>query len=270
MLPLNRLGFFQSLRNHLTPVGKIDITINWTVGEPLVMKDGVKDGLARLIVSDVELRVPRIEFQPSSLKAILADFNKPKSWTYLSETTVRSPLLNDRSGVYKIVNQLMRPKYLFVWFVSNATQEGDDVGKTDKYLPETIKLGVVSAQVEVDNGYYIPSTPTNPKNKTIIEYHTPLEYTGLSLGSGEGSFFDHTNGPYLTLQKYAKCYPYLFYDIDAGKKGFTETPSSISFHYSLDTPGTGYYIHALVLSERTIEMGTQGGVVRMIEGSRVG
>ena len=96
------------------------------------MKDGVKDGLARLIVGDVELRVPRIEFQPLSLKAILAEFNKQKSWTYLSETIVRSPLLNDRSGLYRIVNQLIRPKYLFVWLFSKGTKEGDDVGKTEK------------------------------------------------------------------------------------------------------------------------------------------
>ena len=90
-IPLNRYSFFEELQDRLLPNVRIELQIEMENDKNLIWRgDGQADAAAttyRLIVTRIQLYVPRLIFNSEGQKLYLENYLKPHKWTYLTETT---------------------------------------------------------------------------------------------------------------------------------------------------------------------------------------
>ena len=90
-IPLNRYSFFEELHDKLLPNVRIELQIEIENDKNLIWRgDGQADAAGttyRLIVTRLQLYVPRMIFNSEGQKLYLENYLKPHKWTYLTETT---------------------------------------------------------------------------------------------------------------------------------------------------------------------------------------
>ena len=90
-IPLNRYSFFEELHDKLLPNVRIELQIEMENDKNLIWRgDGQADAAGttyRLIVTRIQLYVPRIIFNSEGQKMYLENYLKPHKWSYLTETT---------------------------------------------------------------------------------------------------------------------------------------------------------------------------------------
>ena len=93
-IPLNRYSFFEELQDKLLPNMKIDLNIEFDDDKNLIWRrEGGADANGtsyRLIITRLQLFVPRLVFNSEGQKLYMENYLKPYKWTYLKETVFTS------------------------------------------------------------------------------------------------------------------------------------------------------------------------------------
>ena len=122
-IPLNRYSFFESLENKLLPNTKIELDIEFDNDKNLIWRQGAADAAGttyRLIVTRLQLFLPRLVFNSEGQKLYMENYLKPYKWTYLKETVFTSNLSTQSSVHFRITNRISKPRHVFVFFINNA------------------------------------------------------------------------------------------------------------------------------------------------------
>ena len=105
-IPLNRYSFFDELQDKLLPNVSIELQIEMENDKNLIWRVGAADAAGttyRLIVTRLQLYVPRMIFNSEGQKLYLENYLKPHKWTYLTETTYNEEPTLDPSRVFRDV-----------------------------------------------------------------------------------------------------------------------------------------------------------------------
>ena len=122
-IPLNRYSFFDSLEDKLLPNTKIELNIEFDNDKNLIWRQGAADAAGttyRLIVTRLQLFLPRLVFNSEGQKLYMENYLKPYKWIYLKETVFNSNLSTQSSGHLRITNGISKPRHVFVFFINNA------------------------------------------------------------------------------------------------------------------------------------------------------
>ena len=122
-IPLNRYSFFEALEDKLLPNTKIKLNIEFDNDKNLIWRQGAADGDAtsyRLIITRLQLFVPRLVFNLEGQKLYLENYLKPYKWTYLKEVVFTSNVSKQSSGHFRITNGISKPRHVFVFIINNA------------------------------------------------------------------------------------------------------------------------------------------------------
>ena len=87
-IPLNRYSFFEELQDRLLPNVRIEIQIEMENDKNLIWRGDAQADAAgttyRLIITRLQLFVPRMTFNAEGQKLYLENYLKPHKWTYLT------------------------------------------------------------------------------------------------------------------------------------------------------------------------------------------
>ena len=111
-IPLNRYSFFEELQDKLLPNVKIELQIEMENDKNLFWRGKLANGTDpaadaagtsyRLIVTRLQLFVPRLIFNSEGQKLYLENYFKPHKWTYLTETTYNQDMRTQRIGNFNL------------------------------------------------------------------------------------------------------------------------------------------------------------------------
>ena len=83
-IPLNRYSFFEALEDKLLPNKKIELNIEFDNDKNLIWRRGAPDAADtsyRLIITRLQLFVPRLVFNSEGQKLYMENYLKPDKWT---------------------------------------------------------------------------------------------------------------------------------------------------------------------------------------------
>ena len=123
-IPLNRYSFFKALEDKLLPNTRIELNIEFDDDKNLIWRQGAADAAGtsyRLIITRLQLFVPRLVFNPEGQKLYMENNLKPYKWSYLKETVFTSNVKTQSSGHFRITHGLSKPRHVFVFFINNAS-----------------------------------------------------------------------------------------------------------------------------------------------------
>ena len=127
-IPLNRYSFFEELQDKLLPNVKIELQIEMENDKNLIWRVGAADAAGttyRLIVTRLQLFVPRLIFNSEGQKLYLENYLNPHKWTYLTETTYNQDMRTQRTGNFRLTNGILKPRHVFVFFINNANLDNE-------------------------------------------------------------------------------------------------------------------------------------------------
>ena len=119
---LNRYSFFEELQDKLLPNVRIELQIEMENDKNLIWRVGAADAAEttyRLIVTRLQLYVPRLMFNSEGQKLYLENYLKPHKWTYLKETTYNQDMRTQRTGNFRLTNGILKPRHVFIFFINN-------------------------------------------------------------------------------------------------------------------------------------------------------
>ena len=116
-LPLNRYSFFEALEDKLLPSGQVELNIDIEEDGVLTWQAGAN---CRVIITKLQLIVPRITFNADGQSLYMSQYLKPYKWTYLRENIETSNSLTQRAGHFKIPSGISKPRHIFVFIINDA------------------------------------------------------------------------------------------------------------------------------------------------------
>ena len=122
-IPLNRYSFFEELQDKLLPNMKIDLDIEFEDDNNFIWRGGAADAAGtcyRLIITRLQLFVPRLVFNSEGQKLYMENYLKPYKWTYLKEVGYTSNVMTQGTGHFRITNGIKKPRHVFVFIINNA------------------------------------------------------------------------------------------------------------------------------------------------------
>ena len=103
---------------------KIDLDIEFEDDKKLIWRQGAADAAGtsyRLIITRLQLFVPRLIFNSEGQKLYMENYLKPYKWTYLKESVFTSNISTQNSGHFRITNGIPKPRHVFVFFINKQT-----------------------------------------------------------------------------------------------------------------------------------------------------
>ena len=122
-IPLNRYSFFEELQDRLLPNVRIELQIEMENDKNLIWRTGAADAAGttyRLIVTRLQLYVPRMIFNSEGQKLYLENYLKPHKWSYLTEITYNQDMRTQCTGNFRLTNGILKPRHVFIFFINNA------------------------------------------------------------------------------------------------------------------------------------------------------
>ena len=252
-IPLNRYSFFESLEDKLLPNTKIELNIEFDNDKNLIWRQGAADAAGtsyRLIVTRLELFLPRLVFNLEGQKLYMENYLKPYKWTYLKETVFTSNLLTQRSGHFRITNGISKPRHVFVFFINNANINNQ---LQNSFLYNTFSVSTDSrtlnrCYLEVGNGNEYPDIHYKPTRV----FRDVMSYVYANN--------DYQGGTLLNISNFKTLYPFVYFDLTKQKMDIKDGVAKLSFHYDLSgQTAIDYIICGIVLSEQEAEIEKEGG-----------
>ena len=256
-IPLNRYSFFEELQDKLLPNVRIEIQIEMENDKNLIWRTGAADAAGttyRLIVTRLQLFVPRMTFNAEGQKLYLEKYLKPLKWSYLTETTYNQNMGTQRTGTFRLTNGIHKPRHVFVFFINNASL--DDQGY-NPFLYNTFSIStdprtLNDCYLEVGNGNEYPHVKYEPNLDPSRVFRDVMKYTNANN--------DLQGGTLLNISNFKSLFPFVYFDLTKQKTDLREGNTKLSFHYRLsDTTTTEYTIYGIVLSEKDAEIDKESG-----------
>ena len=256
-IPLNRYSFFEELQDKLLPNMKIDLDIEFEDDNNFIWRGGAADAAGtsyRLIITRLQLFVPRLVFNSEGQKLYMENYLKPYKWTYLKEVGYTSNVMTQGTGHFRITNGIKKPRHVFVFIINNANLNNQ---LQNPFLYNTFSVStdprtLTRCHLEVGNGNEYPRIHYKPTQDPSTVFRDVMKYVNAN---------DHLQGgTLLNITKFKELYPFTYCDLTKQKTDIKDGVTRISFHYELsDTKTTNYIIYGLVLHEEEAEIEKEGG-----------
>ena len=262
-IPLNRYSFFEELQDRLLPNIRIEIQIEMDNDKNLIWRTGAADAAGttyRLIVTKLQLYVPRMIFNAEGQKLCLENYLKPHKWTYLTETTYNQNMGTQKRGTFRLTNGIPKPRHVFIFFVNNAKLDDQ---RYNPFLYNTFDLTIDPAtpnnnrwlsqcHLEIGNGNEYPHLHYEPHLDPSRVFRDVMKYVNANN--------DLQGGTLLDISNFKKLYPFVYFDLTKQKTDLRDGNTKLSFHYTLrDTAREEYTIFGIVLSEKDAEIVKESG-----------
>ena len=256
-IPLNRYSFFEELQDKLLPNVKIELQIEMENDKNLIRRVGAADAAGttyRLIVTRLQLFVPRLMFNSEGQKLYLENYLKPHKWTYLTETTYNQDMRTQRTGNFRLTNGIMKPRHVFIFFINNANLDNQ---LQNPFLYNTFSVStdprtLDQCYLEVGNGNEYPHLKYEPTQDPSRVFRDVMKYVNANN--------DLQGGTLLNISNFKNLYPFVYFDLTKQRTDLRDGNTKLSFHYSLSgTTTTDYTIYGIVLSEKEAEIDKESG-----------
>ena len=250
-LPLNRYSFFEALERNLLPSGRMELNIEFESDANLIWQAADN---CRVILTKLQLIVPRITFNSEGQSLYVSQFLKPYKWTYLRENIERSNSTTQRSGHFKISSGISKPRHVFVFIINDASIDNQT---SNPFLYNTFSVStdprtLSNCHLEVGNGQEYPEVHYTPSTELTRVYRDVLKYVHKNSEFGEGSLINISN--------FQALFPVLYFDLTKQKKDVRDGTTKLTFRYELSgVAATAYSIYALTLYEQEAEIVQQNG-----------
>ena len=253
-IPLNRYSFFEELQDKLLPNVKIELQIEMENNKNLIWRVGAADApltTFRLIVTRLQLFVPRVIFNSEGQKLYLENYLKPHKWTYLTETTYNQDMRTQRTGNFRLTNGILKPRHVFIFFINN---ENLDNQLKNPFLYNTFNITnndrnrtLEQCYLEVGNGNEYPRIKYEPRQDPSRDFRDIMKYVNANN--------DLQGGTLLNISNFKNLYPFIYFDLTKQRTDLRDGNTKLSFHYTLsETTGIDYTIYGIVLSEKEAEI----------------
>ena len=250
-LPLNRYSFFESLELNLLPSGRLELNIELESDANLIWKSADN---CRVIITKMQLIVPRITFNSEGQSMYMNKFLKPNKWMYLRENIERSNSTTQRSGHFKISSGISKPRHVFVFIINDASIDSQT---SNPFLYNTFSVStdprtLSNCYLEVGNGQEYPEIHYTPSTELTRVFRDVLKYVHKINEYNEGSL--------LNISNFQTLFPFLYFDLTKQKTDIKDGTTKLTFRYELSgTTTTAYSIYALTLYEQEAELIQQNG-----------
>ena len=256
-IPLNRYSFFEELQDKLLPNVRIELQIEVENDKNLIWRTGAADAAGttyRLIVTRLQLYVPRMIFNSEGQKLYLENYLKPHKWTYLTETTYNQDMRTQRTGNFRLTNGILKPRHVFIFFINNANLDNQ---LSNPFLYNTFSVStdprtLDQCYLEVGNGNEYPHLKYEPTLDPSRVFRDVMKYVNANN--------DLQGGTLLDISNFKNLYPFVCFDLIKQRTDLKEGNTKLSFHYTLSgTTATDYTIYGIVLSEKDAEIDKESG-----------
>ena len=209
-IPLNRYSFFEELQDKLLPNVRIELQIEMENDKNLIWRVGAADAAGityRLIVTRLQLYVPRLIFSSESQKLYLENYLKPHKWTYLTETTYNQDIRTQRTGNFRLPNGILKPRHVFIFFINN---DNLDDQLHNPFLYNTFSVSTNSrtfdqCYLKVGNGNEYPHLKYEPTLDPSRVFRDVMKYTNANN--------DLQGGTLLNISNFKDLYPFIYFDL---------------------------------------------------------
>ena len=257
-IPLNRYSFFEELQDKLLPNVRIELQIEMENDKNLIWRgDGQADAAGttyRLIVTRLQLYVPRMIFNAEDQKLYLENYLKPHKWSYLTENTYNQDMRTQRTGNLRLTNGILKPRHLFIFFINNASLDDQ---RYNPFLYNTFSVStnpriLDQCYLEVGNGNEYPHLKYEPTLDPSRVFRDVMKYVNANN--------DLQGGTLLNISNFKDLYPFIYFDLTKQRTDLKDGNTKLSFHYTLSgTTATDYTIYGIVLSEKDAEIDKESG-----------
>ena len=252
-IPLNRYSFFEMLENELLPYTRVEMNFEIDSDGNLIWQAGAD---CRVVITRMQLYVPRITFNSRGQSAYLSEYLKPHKWTYLRENIERSNSSQQRAGYFRISSGIPKPRHVFVFIIND---ENIDSQTVNPFLYNTFSVStdprtLSNCHLEVGNGNEYPEIHYTPSTDMTRVFRDVLKYVHKNNEYGEGSL--------LNISNFKTLFPFLFFDLTKQKMDIKDGTTKLAFRCELSgTTATAYSIYALTLYEQDVELTQKDGKV---------
>ena len=246
-IPLNRYSFFEKLENILLPNTKIEIQFEIEKDDNLIWRTG--GNRCRVVITRLQLFVPRLVFNEEGNKIYMRDYLKPKTWTYLNEVVETKIFENQAVGNFRITNGISKPRHVFVFFINTPNIESQTA---NPFLYNTFSVStdprtLNRCYLEVGNGNEYPDIHYKPSEDPSRVFRDVLSYVFANN--------DFQGGTLLNRQNFENIFPFVYFDLTKQKIDLKDGVTKLAFHYELSgATAANYSIYALILHERQAEI----------------
>ena len=256
-IPLNRYSFFEELQDKLLPNVRIELQIEMENDKNLIWRVGAADAAGttyRLIVTRLQLYVPRMIFNSEGQKLYLENYLKPHKWTYLTETTYNQDMRTQHTGNVRLTNGILKPRHVFIFFINNANLDNQ---LSNPFLYNTFSVStnprtLDQCYLEVANGNEYPHLKYEPTLDPSRVFRDVMKYVNANN--------DLQGGTLLNISSFKDLYPFVYFDLTKQRTDLRDGNTKLSFHYTLSgTTATDYTIYGIVLSEKDAEIDKESG-----------
>ena len=210
----------------------------------------------RVIVTKMQLLVPRITFNSEGQSLYASKYITNKKWIYLREEIMRSNSSRQRSGHFNITSGISKPRHVFV-FIINDTNIGAQTA--NPFLYNTFSVGATgnlrkleNCHLVVANGNEYPEIHYTPNTDMTRIYRDVLKYVHKNNEYGEGTLLTRTN--------FSTIFPFIYFDLTKQKLDIKDGTTKLQFRYELSgTTTVDYSIYALILYEQEAELVQKDG-----------
>ena len=250
-LPLNRYSFFEALDRNMLPSGRMELNIEFESDANLIWQGADN---CRVILTKLQLIVPRITFNSEGQSIHMSKFLKPYKWMYLRENIERSNSTTQRAGHFKISSGISKPRHVFVFIINDASIDSQT---SNPFLYNTFSVStdprtLINCHLEVGNGQEYPEIHYTPSTDLSRVYRDVLKYVHKINEYNEGSL--------LNISNFQTLFPFLYFDLTKQKTDIKDGTTKLTFRYELSgTTTTAYSIYALTLYEQEAELIQQNG-----------
>ena len=251
-IPLNRYSFFEALEDKLLPNTKIEINFEMEKDDNLIWRAG--GNACRVVISRLQLFVPRLIFNSEGSKIYMSDYLKPYKWTYLNEVVETNLASNQRVGNFRITNGISKPRHVFVFFINTPDIESQTA---NPFLYNTFSIStdprtLDRCYLEVGTGNEYPDMHYKPSEDPSRVFRDVMSYVYANN--------DFQGGTLLSRQNFENIFPFVYFDLTKQKLDIKDGVTKLAFHYELSgATAANYNIYALVLHEREAEIEQQSG-----------
>ena len=186
-LPLNRYSFFKAVESNLLPSGRLELNIEFESDANLIWQAADN---CRVIMTKLQLIVPRITFNSTGQSLYMSHFLKPYKWIYLCENIERSNSTTQRAGHFNISSGISKPRHVFVFIINDAAVDSQT---RNPFLYNTFSVStdprtLENCHLEVGNGHEYPEIHYTPSTELTRVYRDVLKYVHKvnEYGGGRG------------------------------------------------------------------------------------
>ena len=191
-IPLNLYSYFAAFKNNLHPNIKTNIIVRLEDNANIIFRTATAAN-SKVVITKFILWCQKIIFNGGGMKEFLADYLKPKKWTYQRENqeVIQTTAIN---SFFRISTGIRRPRHVFLWVVPTANYSNQE---QDIFTFKTFQIGTNNryfskAQLEVNNSIYYPQLEMTTQEESRL-YRTLMSYSSAYNDFLTGPLIDRAN-----------------------------------------------------------------------------